>query len=117
MTALASVSKGYSLILENLFENRCKHVGELLKMGCDIRLRNGVMIIKGKEDIYGADVSATDLRGGACLVLAGLRAEGYTTIDNIGLIDRGYYKIEDKFTALGGDIARVEVEKKVDNCN
>lgn len=117
MTALASVSEGYSLIIENLFENRCKHVGELLKMGCDIRTRNGVIIVNGRDKIYGAEVSATDLRGGASLVLAGLCAEGYTTIDNINLIDRGYYKLEDKLTALGGDITRVDIEKKVDNCN
>jgi len=117
MTALASVSEGYSLIIENLFENRYKHVGELLKMGCDIRTRNGVIIVNGREKIYGAEVTATDLRGGASLVLAGLRAEGYTTIDNIKLIDRGYYKIEDKLTALGGDITRVNIEKKVDDCN
>lgn len=116
MTALASVSEGYSLIIENLFEARSKHVGELIKMGADIRTRNGVMIIKGKE-LYGADVFATDLRGGASLVLAGLVAEGYTTIDNIGLIDRGYYHIEEKLSALGGDIKRIEIEKKGDCCN
>ena len=117
MTALACVSDGYSLIIENLFENRCKHVGELLKMGCDIRTRNGIIIAHGKKKIYGAEVSATDLRGGASLVLAGLCAEGYTIIDNINLIDRGYYRIEDKLTALRGDIKRVEIEKKVDNYN
>ena len=117
MTALASVSEGYSLIIENLFENRCKHVGELLKMGCDIRTKNGVIIVNGKDKIYGSEVTATDLRGGACLVLAGLCAEGYTTINNIGLIDRGYYKMEEKLTALGGDITRVGFEKKVDYCN
>lgn len=109
MTALASVSEGYSLIIENLFENRCKHVGELLKMGCDIRTRNGVIIVNGREKIYGAEVSATDLRGGASLVLAGLKAEGYTIVENIGLIDRGYYHLEDKLTALGGNISRVDL--------
>ena len=62
-------------------------------------------------------MNATDLRGGASLVLAGLVAEGYTTVNNIGLIDRGYYKIEDKLTALGGDIKRIKCEKKVDNCS
>lgn len=117
MTALACVAKGYTLIIENLFENRCKHVGELIKMGCDIRTRNGVIIVNGKEKIYGAQVAATDLRGGASMVLAGLCAEGYTTVENIHLIDRGYYRIEDKLTALGGDITRVEIEKKVDNCD
>lgn len=117
MFALASVSDGYSLIIENLFESRFKHIGELLKMGADIRCKNGVCIVKGKEKIYGAEVTAPDLRGGAALVLAGLVAEGYTTINNIELIDRGYYRLEDKLSALGGDIKRIKCEKKVDNCS
>ena len=107
MMALASVSKGYSLIIENLFESRFKHVSELIKMGCDIRCKNGICIINGRKKIYGADVTSTDLRGGACLVLAGLVAEGYTTIDKISLIDRGYYKMEEKLTTLGADIKRM----------
>ncbi len=117
MTALATVSNGYSLIIENLFEARNKHVGELLKMGADIRTRNGVTIIKGKEKLYGAEVVAPDLRGGASLILAGLVAEGYTTIDNISLIDRGYHKIENKLSAVGADIKRIEIEKKGDCCS
>lgn len=117
MTALATVSEGYSLIIENLFENRCKHVGELIKMGANIRTRNGIIIVGGQEKLYGSQVTATDLRGGASLVLAGLCAEGYTTIDNISLIDRGYYKMEEKLGALGANIVRVDVEKEVDNCN
>lgn len=112
MTALASVSSGYSLIIEKLFEARSKHVGELLKMGCDIKSRNGITIINGRDKLYGADVSSPDLRGGASLVLAGIKAEGYTTIDNIKLIDRGYYKIEDKLNALGCNIKRLEIEKR-----
>ena len=110
MTALASVCDGYSLIVENLFEARNKHVGELIKMGADIRSRNGVNIIKGKDKLYGAEVIAPDLRGGASLVLAGLVAEGYTIIDNISLIDRGYYHIEEKLSGLGADIKRIEIE-------
>lgn len=107
MMALASVSKGYSLIVENLFESRFKHVSELIKMGCDIRCKNGICIINGRKKIYGADVTSTDLRGGATLVLAGLVAEGYTTIDKIELIDRGYYKMEEKLSSLGADIKRM----------
>lgn len=117
MTALATVCNGYSLIVENLFEARNKHVGELLKMGADIRSRNGVTIINGREKLYGAEVYAPDLRGGASLILAGLIAEGYTTIDNVSVIDRGYYRIEDKLKLLGGDIKRIEIEKKVDCFN
>ncbi|MBQ8909273.1 MAG: UDP-N-acetylglucosamine 1-carboxyvinyltransferase [Clostridia bacterium] len=115
MTALASVSDGYSLIVENIFDGRNKHVGQLKKMGADLITRNGIIIAKGKEKLFGAEVSATDLRGGASLVLAGLVAEGYTTIDNISYIDRGYYKFEDKLTALGGCIKRITIEKE-GNC-
>lgn len=115
MTALASVCNGYSLIIENVFEGRNKHVGQLKKMGADLIVKGGIIIAKGKEKLYGAEVSATDLRCGASLILAGLVAEGYTTIDNISFIDRGYYKLEDKLTALGGNIKRLNIEKK-GNC-
>ena len=107
MTALASVSKGYSLISENVFESRFKHIGELKKMGADIRSKNGICIVNGMKKLFGADVSCPDLRGGASLILAGLVAEGYTTIDNIELIDRGYFEIEKKLKALGADIKRI----------
>lgn len=116
MTALASVCEGYSLIIETLFEARNKHIGQLKKMGADLINRNGITIAKGREKLFGAEVSATDLRGGASLILAALVAEGYTTIDNISYIDRGYYKIEDKLSSLGGIIKRVEIEKKETNC-
>lgn len=108
MMSFATVVKGYSLIVENLFEARFKQVGELLKMGCDIRCKNGVCVVKGKDKIFGADVISTDLRGGASLVLAGLKAEGYTTIDNIELIDRGYFKMEEKLCSVGGNIKRID---------
>lgn len=111
MTALGAVSEGYSIVVENLFEARNKHVAELIKMGCDIKSKNGVIVINGKEKIYGADVVAPDLRGGASLVLAGLRAEGYTTIENVSLIDRGYYKLEEKISSIGGNIKRLEIIK------
>ena len=107
MTALASISKGYSLISENVFESRFKHIGELKKMGADIRSKNGICIVNGMKKLFGADVSCPDLRGGASLVLAGLVAEGYTTIDNIDLIDRGYFKLEKKLKSLGADIKRI----------
>ena len=107
MMSLASISKGYSLICENLFESRFKHVSELKKMGAEIRCKNGICIVNGKKKLYGADVSTTDLRGGASLVLAGLVAEGYTTIDNVNLIDRGYYQLEKKLSQLGCDIKRM----------
>ena len=117
MMALACVSDGYSMICENLFEARFKHVGELLKMGGDIRCKNGICIICGKRKIYGADVESTDLRGGASLVLAGLVAEGYTTVKNIEFIDRGYFHLEDKLSSLGASIKRIKSEERLDNYN
>ena len=108
MGALASVSKGYSIISENVFEARFNHVPELIKMGADIKIKNGICVICGKEKLYGADVCATDLRGGASLVLAGLKAEGYSNISNISYIERGYYHLEEKLTKLGADIKIIE---------
>ncbi|MBO5395128.1 MAG: UDP-N-acetylglucosamine 1-carboxyvinyltransferase [Clostridia bacterium] len=116
MTALACVCEGYSLIIENVFEARNKHICGLKKLGGELISKNGIIIAKGKEKLFGAQVSATDLRGGAALVLAGLVSEGYTTVDNIHYIDRGYYKLEDKFSALGGIVKRVKSEKKEGNC-
>lgn len=106
--ALESVSKGYCLIVENLFESRFKHVPELIKMGADIRFRSNVCVIKGRDKLYGAEVNSPDLRGGAALVMAGMKAEGYTTVSGIELIDRGYYKLEEKLSALGASIKRIE---------
>ena len=107
MVALASVCNGCSIVFENVFESRFNYVGELLKMGCDIKFKSSVCIVRGKHKLYGADVCATDLRGGASLVLAGLYSEGYTTIDKISLIDRGYYQFEQKLSSIGGDIKRI----------
>ena len=85
-------------------------------MGAEITIEGKIAIIKGVEKLTGAELEAKELRGGASLVLAGLVAEGYTTIDNVGLIDRGYYRIEDKISSLGGIIKRIEIEKKEGNC-
>lgn len=116
MCALACLCEGVSLVVENVFEGRNKHLLGLKKLGGDIISKNGVTLIRGREKLFGASVSATDLRGGAALILAGLASEGYTTIDNIHFIDRGYFKIEDKLTALGGMIKRIDVEKEGDYC-
>jgi UDP-N-acetylglucosamine 1-carboxyvinyltransferase len=106
--ALQTVSKGTSIIVENVFETRFKHVPELVKMGANIIVRDRTAIISGTEKLYGANVNATDLRGGVGLVLAGLVAEGYTTVNQIELIDRGYYKLEDQLNSLGADIKRLK---------
>lgn len=105
--ALQSVSKGFCLVVENLFESRFKHVPELIKMGADIRFKSSVCVVKGREKLYGAEVCSPDLRGGVALVMAGMFAEGYTTISDVRLIDRGYYKLEEKLSALGADIKRI----------
>lgn len=106
--ALQTISDGTCIVVENLFEARFKHVGELVKLGADIKFKGSVCVVSGKEKLYGADVFACDLRGGAGLVLAGLVAEGYTRVHGLEYIDRGYYKLEDTLTSLGADIIREE---------
>ena len=109
MSALTT-SKGTSVVVENVFENRFMSVPELTKMGAKITTKGNVAVIHGVEELYGANVVAHDLRGGAGLVLAGLKAQGYTTVDNIQLIDRGYFRIEDDLTRLGAKIKRIKCE-------
>ncbi len=106
--ALMSVSKGTSVIIETVFENRFMHVDELKRMGADIKIDGRSSIIQGVDSLMSAPVKATDLRAGAALVLAGLVADGVTEIDNIYHIDRGYDRIEEKFTKLGGRISRTQ---------
>ncbi|WP_300382738.1 UDP-N-acetylglucosamine 1-carboxyvinyltransferase [Clostridium sp.] len=108
MSALLSVSPGKSLIAESIWESRHKHIDELKKMGANIRVEGRTAIIEGSDKLVGAKVIATDLRAGAAMVIAGLIAEGQTEILEIEHIDRGYPHIENKFTALGADILRVE---------
>ena len=105
--SVASIAKGNTIIVENLFENRFNQVAELIKMGAKITVKDRTAIVEGVEKLYGASVTVPDLRGGAGLVLAGLAAEGYTTISGIDLIDRGYFKMEEKLSALGASIKRV----------
>lgn len=109
LMTLASVSEGASIIVENLFESRFKHAAELIRMGADIKVKGQLAMINGKNKLYGAEVKAQDLRGGAALVLAGLKAEGYTSVAGVEYIDRGYYKFEEKLCALGADITREEI--------
>ncbi len=104
---LQTVSRGTSVISENLFETRFKIFTELSKMGADITINNQIAIVKGVPKLYGANVIATDLRGGAGLVIAGLVAEGYTTVHDIFHIDRGYKNIEDDLQKLNADIKRI----------
>ncbi len=105
--ALASVAEGKSTIVETIFENRFMHAEELKRMGADIRIEDHMAIVKGVECLSGAEVSATDLRASASLILAGLVADGITVMDNIYHLDRGYDSIETKLSALGGKIKRI----------
>ncbi|MDD3831930.1 MAG: UDP-N-acetylglucosamine 1-carboxyvinyltransferase [Clostridia bacterium] len=104
--ALQTISNGVSMIVENIFETRFKHVAELTKLGADIVVRDRVALVRGVKTLRGAEVFAHDLRGGAALVLAGLRAEGQTVINNIRHIDRGYYKLDEALNSVGADIVR-----------
>lgn len=105
--ALNSIAKGNSTIIETVFENRFMHVQEIARMGGDITLKGNTAVIEGIETLKGAPVMATDLRASASLVLAGLVAEGSTTIDRIYHIDRGYERIEEKLKILGANIERI----------
>ena len=102
--AMLTTAKGTSIIVENIFENRYKYTQELNKMGAKITVEGKSAVIRGTKKLYGADVKATDLRGGAALVLAGLIAKGATRIDNIEYILRGYENLETKLSKLGADI-------------
>jgi UDP-N-acetylglucosamine 1-carboxyvinyltransferase len=104
---LSAVSHGTTVIVENVFENRFRHVGELTRMGADITVHDRMAIIHGVECLTGASVCARDLRGGAALVLAGLVAEGNTRVDEIRYIDRGYEALDRDLALLGADICRV----------
>ncbi len=106
-TALNCVAEGVGIITETVFENRFMHALELQRLGADIRLEGNTAIIKGVEKMSGAPIMATDLRASACLVLAGLVAQGDTTVDRVYHIDRGYENIEEKLGVLGAKIRRL----------
>ena len=105
--ALMALGNGLSVITETIFENRFMHVGEMMRMGADITIQGKTAIVRGVPKLHGAPVMATDLRASASLILAGLAAEGTTTLSRVYHIDRGYQRIEEKLSALGADIRRV----------
>ena len=100
-----TTAKGTSMIVENIFENRYRYGAELKKMGAKITVEGKTAVIKGIRRLSGAKVKSTDLRGGACLVLAGLAAKGTTTVTNIQYILRGYEKLDEKLRKLGAKIS------------
>ncbi len=107
---LLTLSEGNSVITETVFENRMQHVAELNRMGADITVKGNLAIVRGVPRLSGAPVVATDLRASAALVLAGLAADGVTTIQQLQHLDRGYENLEAKLQGLGAKLKRVEAE-------
>lgn len=110
MATLLSVSKGTSIVTESIFENRFKYVDELSRMGASIKVESNTAIIDGVERLTGAVVSAPDLRAGAALVIAGLMAEGFTIVENVEYIERGYENFEYKMQQLGAAMEKIDSE-------
>ena len=106
MLALAARAQGTSVVVENVFENRFTHAGDLNRMGANVMVNGRTAIVKGVGTLYGARVTARDLRGGAALAIAGLSAQGETVVEHAELIDRGYESLETMLSALGADVIR-----------
>lgn len=109
MLALNCVAEGACVVAENLFETRFHHVPELCRMGADITVKGRTALVRGVSALHGADVVVKDLRGGAALTIAGLKAEGVTRVANVSYIDRGYSELENKLRLLGAKIKRVKI--------
>lgn len=108
LMAVTTLSDGTSMFVENIFESRFKHVGELIRLGAHIKVEGRVAIVEGVQRLSGACVVSSDLRGSAALVVAGLSADGATTIDGLSHLYRGYENIEKCLTSVGAEIKRVE---------
>ena len=107
-TGMLVTAKGTSMVIENIFENRYKYANELKRMGAKITIEGKVAIVKGVKHLVGATVEATDLRGGATLVIAGLVAKGRTRVTNVEHILRGYEALDKKLNKVG---AKIQLEK------
>ena len=108
--AIVVTAKGTSVIVENIFENRYKYISELKKMGAKVKIEGKMAVISGVKKLSGATVSATDLRGGASLIIAGLTAKGTTKLENIEYVLRGYENIDNKLRSLGAKIYLIKDE-------
>lgn len=106
--AMDAVTQGTARIVETIFENRFMHVPELQRLGARISVNGNTAVIQGVDHLDGAKVMATDLRASACLVIAGLAAQGETVVDRIYHLDRGYERMEVKLASLGADIVRIQ---------
>ena len=111
MTVTLALAEGASVVTESIFENRFRYVDELSRMGGNVKVEGNVAVIDGVKKLTGASVNAPDLRAGAALVIAGLAAEGYTIVEEIGYIQRGYECFEEKLQGLGAMIEKVDSEK------
>ncbi|MBQ4074896.1 MAG: UDP-N-acetylglucosamine 1-carboxyvinyltransferase [Clostridia bacterium] len=116
MSALLTRASGDSIVIETIFESRLKHLMEMRRMGARVQIVDQTALIEGVTELYGAPVTATDLRAGAALVVAGLMAKGTTEIYEPGFIERGYEHIEEKLRALGAKIWREPVCDHTDPC-
>jgi UDP-N-acetylglucosamine 1-carboxyvinyltransferase len=105
--AMLSLAQGDSFLEETIFENRYMHVPELRRMGADVDIHGRSAIVRGVEQLAGANVMATDLRASMSLILAGLAADGETQVNRVYHLDRGYERLEEKLSAVGADIERV----------
>ena len=110
--AAMCLADGVSVIKETIFENRFMHVLELQRLGAQLKIEGNTVVVKGVDKLYGAKVTATDLRASASLVIAGLAAENTTEVYRIYHLDRGYERLEEKLSSLGARIERVESELK-----
>ena len=108
--ALMAINHGSAVVQETIFENRFMHVSELRRLGADVEVTGSTAVVKGVKQLTGARVMATDLRASACLVLAGLAAEGETHISRVYHLDRGYESIDQKLTAAGASVRRESEE-------
>lgn len=111
--ALLAIAEGTSIVTESIFESRFKYADELARMGANIKVEGNTAIIDGVSQLTGARVSSPDLRAGAALVIAGLAAEGFTVVDDIIYIKRGYEDFDGKLRALGAEIEVVNSEKEI----
>ncbi len=108
LTPLLLLAQGESVVMDSIYQKRVNHIPELARMGADARIEGNMILLKGPNKLQGAEVVASDLRAGACLVTAGLMAEGQTKVTNVEYILRGYDSIIEKLRALGADIYMVE---------
>jgi UDP-N-acetylglucosamine 1-carboxyvinyltransferase len=113
MSVVLALAQGTSIVTESIFENRFKYVDELSRMGANIKVESNTAIIDGIEGFTGAQITSPDLRAGAALVIAALQADGYSVIDDIIYILRGYEDFDGKLRSLGAEIEKVSTESEI----